>query len=676
MPRSWIDPAVPSFDMIGEARLLRASSQPSAELVSMPWTALHEPSLGLGLLSAVLAQEGLSARVRHNNLMLLRYLQVETYKALADSFALNDFLFTGLLDPTLSTRQWGWLRHKAAQLAYSGRVRDPDGQPVKADQMVDRLLHLRRADIPELLAEQAAALVASPAPLVGFTCMFDQTISSIALAQLVKESAHDKLVALGGYAVRPPTAEAIIRAFPWIDAVCTGEGEATIVALTRAAVGDRSLAGVPGIVYRQPGSNTPTATGCGPVVNLTHSPPPDYDDFYLDLAELADTERIDVRATRLPVENSRGCWWGQIRHCVFCGIHDEDLAYRVKPPEVALRTMDVLSERYNVHAFRFSDYILPRSYFTTLLPELARRGAPYRLTAEMKANVHESDVASLATAGFIEVQPGIESFSTKALASMDKGTSAAQNAQTLLLGKAAGLQVHWNLLYGFPDDDEDDYEQMLETLSRLVHLDPPASRLPVQITRYAPLQADPGRFGLSVAVHEPSYDLVFSADFLSRTGFDLESYCYYFLRPFENPVALRRIYRRLDALVDRWAAAAAQRDVTLQWRLVAGQLVVTDSRTDPGGVTYVLDEPEASVLLALARPRSLTGLARAGLAAESHLVRQALARLDDLRLVIRDGERWLSVVLPAESRLRTPVTDQSHFETGWPLQREFATAPQ
>ena len=83
--------------------------------------------------------------------------------------------------------------------------------------------------------------------------------------------------------------------------------------------------------------------------------------------------------------------------------------------------------------------------------------------------MNAADFALMAEAGFVEVQPGIESFSSMALTAMDKGTSAIQNAQTLLLGKAHGVQVHWNLLYGFPDDDADDYERMLETLSRLAH---------------------------------------------------------------------------------------------------------------------------------------------------------------------------------------------------------------
>ena len=56
----------------------------------MPWTSLIEPSLGLGLLKAVLEREGIACRVRHENLRLLRRLRPNTYIALASNFALND----------------------------------------------------------------------------------------------------------------------------------------------------------------------------------------------------------------------------------------------------------------------------------------------------------------------------------------------------------------------------------------------------------------------------------------------------------------------------------------------------------------------------------------------------------------------------------------------------------
>lgn len=74
--------------------------------------------------------------------------------------------------------------------------------------------------------------------------------------------------------------------------------------------------------------------------------------------------------------------------------------------------------------------ILPHRYFATLLPELARRGTGLRLSCEMKANTTPERFDLLARAGFAEVQPGIESFSSRVLRSMDKGVRAAATCST------------------------------------------------------------------------------------------------------------------------------------------------------------------------------------------------------------------------------------------------------
>ena len=112
----------------------------------------------------------------------------------------------------------------------------------------------------------------------------------------------------------------------------------------------------------------------------------------------------------LPVESSRGCWWGAKHYCVNCGIRDEDLADRSRGPAAVLHSLNELNRRHGVRAFRFSDYILPAAYYDSLLLELERRGAPYMLSGEIKANVNADRFGRLVAASFAEVQPGIESF--------------------------------------------------------------------------------------------------------------------------------------------------------------------------------------------------------------------------------------------------------------------------
>lgn len=603
---------------------------PSVTLISMPWTTVMEPSLGLGILRAVLDAAGIPARVEHRNLELLRWLTPTTYIALTNVFALNDFLFSATLDPQVTPRQLRHLRGQTQHLLAGGSIDERTNGGV--DGVMRKLLALRNETIPRWLDAIADDVARSDATLVGFSCMFDQTIASAALAQRIRERAPGPLLALGGYAVRPPTGEAVMSAFPWIDAICVGEGERVIVELARASAGLQSLTSVPGILVRERGNVHLTVPA--PAITMDEVPVPNYDDFFTDVASLSNEHHIDVDVTRLPVENSRGCWWGAVHHCVFCGIHDDDLAFRTRSAQRVMETLDTLATRHGIHQFRFADYILPHTYHKTLVSELIRRGAPYEITCEVKANFTAERFARLAAAGFSDVQPGVESFSTAVLKRMDKGVAAIQNVHTLLLGRRYGVHIDYNLLYGLPGDRESEYEEMLRQLPRLVHLDPPDTRLEVQITRYAPLQTNPARFGLTHTPHAIAYEVVFSRAYLERSGFDLDAYCYYFERPFENPPRLERLFRRIDRLVDEWRSTQRQRMPALWYLPIVDGLQIIDSRTLSQQV-YTIDERSAAVLLAAEEP-----------ALEEQLPRDIVNDLDAHGLLFRDGAKVISLVLP------------------------------
>jgi ribosomal peptide maturation radical SAM protein 1 len=621
---------------------------PSVIMVSLPWTTLTEPSLGLGLLKAVLEKEGVTSRVMNLNLFFLRYVHATTYFAIANVYALNDFLFSYVLDPEVTHKQHQILRHKVRELLDRGRVVRFGGE----DAFVEKLLKLRSETIPRFLREVADEIAASPASLVGFTCMFDQTIASLALAKLIKERAPEKMLALGGYAVRSPAAEMLIASSPWIDAICVGEGEKTIVALARAARGGLALGEVPGIVYRGCDGEV-IETPPAPLVDLASNPVPNFDDFFSDLQRLSEVDKVNIQAVYLPVENSRGCWWGQKSHCTFCGIRNSDMAFRWLPAEVSLATMAALNRRYGILAFRFSDYILPYEYYKTLLPRLAEMGAPYRLFGEIKANVNEERFRLLHDAGFEEVQPGIESFSTPVLSKMAKGVSAIQNVHTLLMGRRQGVEIRYNLLYGFPDDELQEYQEMLRVVRRIVHLDSPVSYVPVQITRYAPLQERPQDFGIDVAPADPTFELVFSARYRAESGFDVGAYCYYFQRPFENGARLTRVYAELQDVVEAWRLADKDQTNWLYVEPTPDGGMVHDKRGSDERV-YPICEMQLAVLISCSEPverKTLAAMLPAGQA------QAMLEELDRLGLVFIEGERVLSLLMPG----KTPARPAPYF---------------
>jgi ribosomal peptide maturation radical SAM protein 1 len=393
---------------------------------------------------------------------------------------------------------------------------------------------------------------------------------------------------------------------------------------------------------------------------MDESPVPNFDDYFADLDELKRVDHVEIEFDTLPVESSRGCWWGQHHHCVFCGIDDETMRYRSRSPENTIHMLDDLNRRYGVRSFRFSDYILPYTYFTTLLPELAGRQERYHLECEIKSNLTSDKFGLLKAAGFGECQPGIESFSSSVLTKMDKGVSGIRNIQTLVLGKTNGIWIHYNFLFGFPTDEVAEYEAMLAIIPLLYHLDPPHGRQEVEITRFAPLQVDPARFGIGRAPHAPLYEVIFSPGFLAETGFDLDAYAYYFERTFCNSPALERVYGLLAAQIDHWKAIRSARVVELTWAADGPNIMFRDSRYSEEPTVSNFGPYHRAVFLACAgTARSIDMIAEV----TALTAADVLTVLEDLiaaRVVVREDRTYLGLATPLPH-----VTDDKCFQRKW-----------
>ena len=99
----------------------------------------------------------------------------------------------------------------------------------------------------------------------------------------------------------------------------------------------------------------------------------------------------------------------------------------------------------------------------TLLPELAKLRHGVEIFYN-KANLTHDQIRLLRDAGIVPIQPGIETLSTPMLELMDKGITAFQNVRLLRYTAEFGIGTAWNLLYGFPREDPQQFQMMAELL--------------------------------------------------------------------------------------------------------------------------------------------------------------------------------------------------------------------
>ncbi len=116
---------------------------------------------------------------------------------------------------------------------------------------------------------------------------------------------------------------------------------------------------------------------------------------------------------------------------------------------------------------------------------------------------------------------------------------------------------------GCLEEEVEDYEETLAMVPRIYHLSPPVARTYTVITRFAPLQASPERFGLNRHLHHCCYDVLFSEGFLAESGFDYDQFAYDFEEGFGYSEVLDHLYSQLVIDVQHWKNLHRQRFVEL-----------------------------------------------------------------------------------------------------------------
>jgi len=298
------------------------------------------------------------------------------------------------------------------------------------------------------------------------------------------------------------------RAFPWVDYVVAGEADGLVADLCRRLLADgRGVpaadlpAGVYGPAHREQTEADAPGEAPRPVFrDLDALPVPDFGDYF---DALASSRFAAAVRPGLPLETSRGCWWGAVRHCTFCGLNGSSMAFRSKSPGRVMAEIHALEARYGISRFETVDNILDMDYFKNVLPALAtdaetNGGARRRIFYEVKANLRRSQVELLRRAGINWLQPGIESLHSEVLALMNKGIQAWQNVQLLRACREQGVRLSWNFLWGFPGEDDAWYAEMAAWLPALEHLQPPSGMVRVRYDRFSPYHQRPETFGLAL----------------------------------------------------------------------------------------------------------------------------------------------------------------------------------
>ena len=312
------------------------------------------------------------------------------------------------------------------------------------------------------LHQQFEVLLEGSAPLLGISTMSDFLPMVILALRGYKARHKETTVVLGG--VGPSSvAPALMEHFPWIDAVCVGEGEEALPRLIAAfrdhgGYPDQVLGEIPGLWYRRDGKGAFT----GKPVRIA-----DTEIFHPLPYDLVD---LSCYSRRMPIITTRGCPY----RCAFCANH----AFWGR--RVVRRSINSVTQEIVEHvprrgcdyiAFLDDTFVLDRKWLSALLQELRQMGIRFSWHCYGRIDlVDEAWLEYMAENGCVSIFYGVESGSPHVLERIPKGFTPEQAKDVVQLSSKY-MHVWASFIWGFPYETLADFEATRRLYLSLLELE-------------------------------------------------------------------------------------------------------------------------------------------------------------------------------------------------------------
>jgi radical SAM superfamily enzyme YgiQ (UPF0313 family) len=327
-----------------------------------------------------------------------------------------------------------------------------------------------------------------------------QLLAGLTFCKMIKEAFPRTHVVVGGNVITrlqeewPKHERFFTEVF---DSAILYEGEHALLWLLEALSGERNLASVPNLIYRDAqGIHTSKEIY---TEKTTALPLPDFDGLPLD--------SYFVPTRILPYLATRGCYWGR---CTFCdhgqGYFDQ---YRGMPAHLVVEQIKMLKDKYRCEHFLFSDESYPPALFKKVTQLLVEQNVGIKWTTliRFEETLQDPEIWKLAArSGCCTLYYGMESANERVLNLMDKHVKKSVIEHNLKEAAKAGIWNHVMAFYGFPGETR---EEALETRQFILDNQPYIHSVELfyfVAYRHTPMVRNPEKFGITIHKQE-EYDL-------------------------------------------------------------------------------------------------------------------------------------------------------------------------
>ncbi len=599
-------------------------------LMNMPFADLNRPSIGLTQLAFLL--DG-GADLLYLNHDFGVFFGTNVYRYISASYitGLGDWLFRGIAFPDAPDNKNKYFKRHFPR-------------PDKDAMQIIGVLESKLPDLEQFLKELIDKYNILSYDIVGFTSMFSQTGPSLAMAKILKEMNPEMVTVMGGANCESPMGGELVKLTPQLDFAFSGPSLVSFPEFVKhlEAGNTEACHQMKGVFSAENADSVAANALFGQDRPIDETIPLNYDGF---------NESFDRcfpghgGGKELTFETSRGCWWGQRSHCTFCGLNGEGMFYRQMQADVAIEQFNSLFKMSdNFQKYSCVDNILPKDYTTKVFPNL---DVPENIEIfyEVKADLSQDEMKLLSEKKVKWVQPGIEALNTTTLKLMKKGSTAFGNVNFLMNCCLYDIHPSWNLLVGFPGEDESIFSKYVEDIPKLYHLPPPSDAYPVRFDRFSPYFNKAEEYDLKLKPYD-FYKLVYPFEAAS-----VEKVAYYFLNYNFGAAynkAMVRWITKLQAAVAEWNRRWSVRSRIFPELYFADSDqpdLIHDTRNGRL-VKHRVSDLGRRILKTMNRATAISSIPKKLGDVDLEAVDLEVKKLNAKKLLFFEGSRYLNMVLP------------------------------
>ena len=312
---------------------------------------------------------------------------------------------------------------------------------------------------------QLPKIVGKEVILFGFSAKFNQWISAIVLARILKKISPNIKTIIGGFGDKEG-ALSVMKISKDFDYAVWGEGEYILLDICNQINAENDFSNIPRLIYREDNKLVISKKNSGRYLDLNSEIMPDYSDYFFPKKD----SHILPEDILIPIEGSRSCHW---KKCKFCYLN-QGYKYRKKSANRLFNEIVYFNQKYPNVDFFFTDNDLVSNSMTEF-EELLNKIIEYNKGNENCLKMYTVEVIpsgfsnemikKMALAGVKQVQIGYESTSDGLLKKINKKSSFSDNILFLKFAKKYGIEISgMNIIKNIPDETDEDILEGIDNI--------------------------------------------------------------------------------------------------------------------------------------------------------------------------------------------------------------------